>query len=233
VKAANYYYIMSHILLVEDEERMAQTLIKGLKKVGFGVTHINNGLSARVIDITDFDAVVLDWMLPGFSGIDLLRNWRSNKQMTPVLMLTAKGEVRDKVDGLNFGADDYMTKFFEWPELIARLNALIRRNTLEDFIVGTIQLDRHNEAFSENAALVNLTATEYKILKYFFDHPTRLISKTSLVRAVYDQASNPYSNVIERHIKSIRKKFTYDPITTNRGLGYRLNTSTPISPDSH
>ncbi len=224
---------MSHILIVEDEDRMAKTLEKGLKQAGFDTTIINNGLVARAINISEFDLVLLDWMLPGFSGIDLLRHWRSQHLLTPVMMLTAKGETNDKVTGLDFGADDYLPKFFEWPELIARINALLRRSLPEDFKVGEIELDRLNQRFLEKGEPVDLTATEYKILKYFFDHPSRMISRTSLIRAIYDQSANPYSNVIERHIKSIRQKFTYDPITTTRGLGYRLRTSKTISTDQN
>lgn len=221
---------MSHILVVEDEQRMAATLEKGLTKAGFTVTIVTNGLMARSLPITEFDLVLLDWILPGFSGIDLLRYWRSQRYQTPVLMLTAKGQIQDKVDGLDFGADDYMTKFFEWPELIARINALLRRASPEKTLkVGPIELDVANEQFLENGKSINLTVTEYKVLRYFFNHPGKLISRTSLIRAIYDIAENPYSNVIERHIKSIRKKCTYDPIQTVRGLGYRLATSAEVS----
>ena len=219
---------MSHILIVEDEERMAATLKKGIEQAGFDTTSLFNGLAARAIDISEYDLVVLDWMLPGISGLDLLQHWRLQKFTTPILMLTARDALNDKVTGLDFGADDYVSKFFEWPELIARIKVLLRRVQLEETNVGTISLDRINQIFMENGQSVNLTATEYNILKYFYNRPGRLITRTSLLRSVYEDAKDPFSNVIERHIKSIRQKFEYDPITTIRGLGYRLNTSSAI-----
>jgi DNA-binding response OmpR family regulator len=219
---------MSQILIVEDEERMAQSLEKGLNKMGYDTHVINNGLMARVQDIREYDLVILDWMLPGFSGLDLLRHWRSQKFATPIMMLTAKGQTMDKVAGLDFGADDYMSKFFEWPELLARVNALLRRNKQKEQI-GTIILDRENQVFLEDDKQVLLTAKEYLLLKYFFDHPSALITRPSLIRALYEDGEDPFSNVIERHIRGIRQKLNYDPIQTLRGLGYRLRTSDTIS----
>ena len=219
---------MSHILIIEDELGMSNSLVKGLSKAGFLTTVINNGLVARSVNINEFDLILLDWMLPGISGIELLNYWRSQHLQTPIIMLTAKNTVADKVNGLDFGADDYISKFFEWPELLARINALLRRITTQVIEVGGIKYDKVNQQFSENDRLIDLTATEHNILKYFFERPNRLITRTSLVRALYDQAHNPFSNVIERHIRSIRQKFSYDPIQTTRGLGYRLNTNQTI-----
>ncbi len=219
---------MSHILIVEDEQRMAATLQKGLKHAGFETTIISNGLAARALNITEFDLVLLDWMLPGIAGIDLLQHWRSQKYLTPILMLTARDALKDKVSGLDFGADDYLSKFFEWPELIARIKVLLRRNSTEQIQLGNIFFDRNNQVFLEDQQIVNLTSTEYNILKYFFDRPGRLITRTSLLRAIYQDSKDPFSNVIERHIKGIRQKLNYDPITTIRGLGYRLKSSTSV-----
>jgi DNA-binding response OmpR family regulator len=219
---------MPHILIVEDEQRMAETLQKGFQKAGYHTTIVATGFEARPINITEFDIVVLDWMLPGFSGLDLLKYWRSNQYPTPVLMLTARDQVRDKVDGFEFGADDYLSKFFEWPELLARVKSLLRRSISQDPKVGPIELDRSQEIFLENGRPVDLTATEYSILKYFFDRQGRLITRSSIQKAIYSQDKNPFSNVVERHIRSIRQKFTYDPITTIRGLGYRLHTSSSV-----
>jgi two-component system, OmpR family, response regulator len=212
---------MHSILLVEDEKAMAATLTKGLTTSGYVVTHVATGLEARHINITDYDLVLLDWMLPGFSGIELLRHWRSAKYTTPIIMLSAKFDLRDRVTGLEYGADDYISKIFEWPELIARINSNIRRTQKSQDTAGTIVFDRNNQQFIENDKPIKLTQMEYKVLSYFFDHPSTLITKTSIVRALYND-THPFSNVVERHIKSIRQKFIYDPITTLRGLGYRL-----------
>jgi two-component system copper resistance phosphate regulon response regulator CusR len=219
---------MSHILIIEDEERMAATLRKGLEKEDFKVSIISNGLAARVTNITNYDLVLLDWMLPGVSGIDLLHHWRKLKYSTPIIMLTARDGLTDTVTGLDFGADDYISKFFKWPELIARINSLLRRTRTEANLVKGIEFDRTNQIFLEDSIPVNLTATEFNILKYFFDHPNALITRTSLLLSVYQDSKETFSNVIERHIKSIRQKFNYDPISTIRGLGYRLRSSSSV-----
>ena len=216
---------MAHILLVEDEERMARTLEKGLKKAGHEVTIVTNGLSAKNSDLSQFDAVILDWNLPLMPGVDVLRHWRREENQIPVLMLTARGETMDKVTGLDWGADDYMSKFFEWEELLARLRVLLRRNQKQVEKAGNITFDRINGIFYENDQVIKLTATEHSILKYFFNNPKKIITKTTLIRAIYDHATNPYSNVIERHIKSIRKKTNYDPFETIKNMGYRLQSN--------
>jgi DNA-binding response OmpR family regulator len=143
-------------------------------------------------------------------------------------MLTARDGLADTVTGLDFGADDYISKFFKWPELIARINSLLRRARPEANLVKGIEFDRTNQIFLEDSIPVNLTATEYNILKYFFDHPNALITRTSLLLSVYQDSKETFSNVIERHIKSIRQKFNYDPISTIRGLGYRLRSSSSV-----
>jgi DNA-binding response OmpR family regulator len=218
---------MSHrLLIIEDEEKMAKTLEKGFTKAGYTITLINNGIDARIADITNYDAVILDWMLPGFSGLDVLHFWRMQKKMTPVLMLTAKEQVMDKVAGLNFGADDYMVKVFDWEELLARVRVLIRRNQETQMKVGNIVYDRVKNEFYENNQPIKLTKTEHRILAYFFDHPNRVLTKDVLKDALWGIDNEPQSNVIERHVKEIRKKCTYDPIQTLHDMGYRLRSDT-------
>jgi DNA-binding response OmpR family regulator len=215
---------MYQILVVEDEQKMAATLEKGLTNHGHKVDIITNGLDARIVDTTEYDIVILDWMLPQIEGIEVLKFWRSKKYQTPVLMLTARDTTKDKVLGLDIGADDYLSKYFEWDELLARINALVRRTSNSDLIdkIGTIEYNRNTKTFTENEIDIPLTSTETKILAYFFDHPHSIVTPTQLVRALYDHGDNPYSNVIARHIKSIRSKTQYDPIKTIRNLGYRL-----------
>lgn len=203
---------------------MAMTLEKGLTTHGHKVDIIINGIDARLADIREYDVVILDWMLPQIDGMEVLKYWRQKKYLTPVLMLTAREGVNDKVTGLDTGADDYLSKFFDWTELLARINALVRRNNHNEMInqVNSIEYDRTAKTFIKDGVDIPLTLTETAILAYFFDHPHSIISPTQLVRALYDHGDNPYSNVIARHIKSIRSKTNYDPIKTIRNLGYRL-----------
>lgn len=218
---------MKHILVIEDEHRMAMTLREGLEQAGFKVEIVSTGVLARLSDLTEYDAVILDWMLPGFSGIDILHYWRTEKKYkTPVLMLTAKNELQNRVAGLNTGADDYMSKFFEWPELVARIHALLRRNQVS-FTVGTVYFDDSSQQFYEKNQAVHLSPKEFQLLKYFFDHPTRLITRDHLISWLY-RDEEPDSNVLERHIHAIRHKFFYEIIHTVRGIGYRLNTTKSV-----
>jgi two-component system, OmpR family, response regulator len=215
---------MYSILIVEDEKKMAESLIKGLGKHEFKTTLVTNGVEARLQDIDDYDAVILDWMLPGFPGIEVLHFWRMQGKKTPILMLTAKDQVNDIVTGLDFGADDYMSKFFEWEELIARLNVLIRRGVENQTTVGPVKFDRVAKQFFEKTKPIALTKTEYKVLSYLFDHPTRIVTKDILIDSLWNIDSTPDSNVIERHIKEIRKKIKHDLIETIHGMGYRLRS---------
>jgi two-component system, OmpR family, response regulator len=219
---------MPTILIVEDEERMSKTLVKGLTNSGYNTTVIADGLSARLEDISQYDIVILDWMLPKFSGIDVLDYWRKEKKYkTPVLMFTAKSDTNSIVTGLDYGADDYMSKFFTWEELNARIRVLLKRSNNNDVLIDIpIEYDSLNNCFTEVGMIVNLTTTESKVLKYFFEHPKKLITRSQISNAIYTGDFDPNSNTIERHIKSIRSKFNYDPILTIRGSGYRLKLVT-------
>jgi two-component system response regulator PhoP len=218
------------LLLIEDEERMAQSLVKGLTKSGYEVVWLANGWEIDKQNLEEYSLAIVDWMLPGASGLDIIRKWRRNKVELPVLMLTAKGQTADKVLGLEFGADDYLTKFFEWDELVARVGALIRRSSKNKAVLqlGPIRLEKSKNQFYEDNKLVELTKTEYKILEYFFNFPDKVSSREQLFEAIYYKDYEANSNVLERHIKSIRKKFKYDPILTIYGHGYRLKTADPI-----
>ncbi len=222
-----------HILIVDDEPKIASTLQKGLNQAGMITSVISNGLIAKASNLEGVDLVILDWMLPEISGLDILNHWRKKKILTPVIMFTAKNQVKDRVLALETGADDYIAKFFEWEELLARIKSLLRRATTSNqelsqvIILGEVYpiiIDRAKGYLTFQDRVIDLTETEYKVIKYFFDNPNRIINKTSLIRSLWDQQTNPFSNVIERHIKSIRKKLPYDPITTHRGLGYRLKS---------
>lgn len=221
-----------HILIVDDEPKIASTLQKGLNRAGMITSVINNGLIAKASNLEGVDLVILDWMLPEISGLDVLNHWRRRKILTPIVMFTAKNQVKDRILALETGADDYIAKFFEWEELLARIKSLLRRTNRVSTELNQVNLDgfepiiieRSKGYLTYNQTIIDLTETEYKIIRYFFDNPNRIINKTSLIRALWENQANPFSNVIERHIKSIRKKLPYDPITTHRGLGYRLKS---------
>jgi two-component system, OmpR family, copper resistance phosphate regulon response regulator CusR len=212
---------MPSILLVEDDLDIAGLIKNYLENEKYQVTHFDSGLRARVSRVSDFDLVLLDWMLPDIMGIDILRYWQRQNFITPIIFLTAKSDLQSKVLGLDYGAVDYITKPFEWGELLARIRSKINNKNIAK--VGSIIFNRETECFSENNKAVNLTKKEYQILEYFFNNPHKLVSRSQLITHLYD--SDPFSNVIERHIKSIRSKFNYDPISTTRGLGYRLRLS--------
>jgi DNA-binding response OmpR family regulator len=218
---------MPTILIVEDDERMSSTLVKGLSNSGYNTKVISDGLSARLTDITEYDLVILDWMLPKFSGIDILDYWRKVKLFkTPVIMFTAKADTDSIVTGLDYGADDYMSKFFTWEELNARIRVLLRKNINDVLVNFPVKYDSSNHTFTEDGIIINLTTTEAKLLRYFFEHPTKLITRSQINNAIYDNNFDPNSNTIERHIKSIRSKLNYDPILTIRSSGYRLKLVT-------
>jgi DNA-binding response OmpR family regulator len=220
---------MYHILIVEDDEAMRKTLRRGLEKSEYKVTIIGDGLIARPYDLNNYDLVILDWMLPKVSGIELLTYWRKKGFKTPILMFSALENTYEKVQGLEAGADDYMGKFFEWSELKARITSLIRSKSNAYTKYYNIEL------FSD----IIFTLIEKKIFNYLLQHVNQIKSKTSIIKAVYVDAYNPFSNVIERHINSIRTKLElhnnnlkvnlkesinnkYATITTIRGSGYRL-----------
>jgi DNA-binding response OmpR family regulator len=211
---------MKNILLVEDEISIAQVLKDGLNKCGYTVMLIKQASQAKTVDISKFDLVVLDYILDTQNGIDLLKHWRSNGASTPVLMLTSKAD-----NSMVTGADDYVSKFLEWDDMCPRITALLNKNSNNQLCqVNAITFDRNNRMFMEHNKIINLTRSEYEILRYFFNNPKRIINKEELINFMYKGQNNPQSNVIERHIKSIRSKLEYNPFITLRSLGYRLRS---------
>ena len=176
------------------------------------------------------DLLVLDVMLPGSSGFDLLRSLRQSHPRLPVLMLTARGEAVDRILGLELGADDYLAKPFQTEELIARLRALIRRasgNASSELTVGEVRLDTRSGRVTLGGQPVKLTAQEYKLLSYLMHHKGKVVSRTELIEHIYDQDFDRDSNTIEVFVTRIRKKLGQDVISTIRGLGYSLEE--PVS----
>jgi DNA-binding response OmpR family regulator len=218
---------MLKILVIEDDIALSNTIVKGLTKKGYITSALYDGNSARVADWSEFDLVLLDWDIPGITGIDLIRFKRSIKWYGSCIMLSAKNQIFDKTDGLDFGADDYISKPFEWEELYSRINACVRRRYGFSLVeLDGIEWDKDKKVFYENSGLINLTETEYNILSIFFDYPSRIYSKYDIISKIYhDKEIYPDSNVIERHLSKLRKKFNYDPIQTIQNMGYRLRSN--------
>jgi DNA-binding response OmpR family regulator len=221
---------MLRALVIEDDINLSATINKGLVRIGYQVDCIYDGLEARLANWSQYDIIILDWNLPRLSGIDLLRIKRESKWFGVCIMLTAHSEILDKIAGLDFGADDYICKPFDWGEFYSRIRACIRRRygfgttTLEG-----LEWDRDKQVFYENNQPVNLTETEYHILTLFFSYPAKIYTKNDIIDKIYTQKDiYPDSNVIERHISKLRKKFLYDPIQTIQNFGYRLR-SNPVS----
>jgi two-component system OmpR family response regulator len=215
-----------HVLLVEDDKELASRLKRGLTQAGFMVERAVDGEDGLELGLRpQMDIIVLDLGLPGIPGLEVLREWRRRGVATPVLVLTARGTWVDKVDGLNEGADDYLTKPFHLPELIARLHALRRRSW------GQVSNVLRHEDLMINLATgevlrgdqpLDLTALEVRMLKYFMHRVRHVISQTELVEHLYATEDMRESNTIEVYISRLRRKIGSDRIKTLRGQGYRF-----------
>lgn len=218
------------ILLVEDERSAARMTAKGLREHGYAVDVVGDGVSAvQQAATVPYDVIVLDLALPIRSGIDVCRDLRSNGEMVPVLMLTARDAVEDRIVGLDAGADDYLTKPFHFGELLARIRALTRRPALpmlpERLVCGRLALNtRTQEAWVDSFA-IELTAREYALLEYLCRNVGVVISREEIAKHVWDDRYDPCSNVIDVYIQRLRRKLDRGPgsfIRTRRGVGYQL-----------
>lgn len=218
------------LLVVEDQSLLRQTLVQGLSKNGYVVDDAADGKAGLYYGSEfDYDAAIIDLGLPLLDGISLIRQIRAQGKTFPILILTARGDWQDKVEGLDAGADDYVVKPFRIEEILARLNALLRRaagfaKPLIEF--GPISLDISGKRVSLNGQAQDLTAYEYKLLEYLMLHPGQVISKTELTEHLYAQDYDRDSNVLEVFIRRLRQKLdpdeTLKPIETVRGQGYRF-----------
>ena len=215
------------ILVVEDEQALRDQLRDSLKAEGFVVDAAVDGEEGLYFGQEyEYDAAIVDLGLPKIDGIDLIARLRGDERRFPVLVLTARGHWQDKVEGLEAGADDYLTKPFQMEELLARLNALMRRAAgyaSPVIIEGELSVDTAKKEVRLADALVELTAYEYKVLEYLMLNPSRVVSKAELTDHLYDQDFDRDSNVIEVFVGRLRKKLNpVNPIRTVRGQGYRF-----------
>ena len=218
------------VLVVEDEVRLARALHKGLSAEGFAVDVTHDGLSGLESARTgDYDAIVLDVMLPRLSGYEVVRTLRREWNWVPVLMLSAKDGEYDQADGLDVGADDYLTKPFSYVVLVARLRALLRRGAPERPAVlaaGDLLLDPAARLVSRGAVPITLTAREFSLLEYLMRHAGEVVGRLDLLEHVWESYGASEANVVEVYIGYLRRKidtpFDRKAITTVRGVGYRL-----------
>jgi len=213
------------LLLVEDDEALVKGLLPRLRQAGYAVDVASNGREALFLGETeDYDLVVLDLGLPVVGGLEVLAGWRGRGLTFPVLILTARDSWMEKVQGLRAGADDYLTKPFHTEELLARLQALLRRShgRVEGQLrVNDILLDEeHQQVRLDSGETVSLTGTEFRLLRYFMMNPGKLLSKGRLTEHVYEQDFDRDSNLIEVYVRRLREKIGRERIETRRGQGY-------------
>ena len=214
------------VLIAEDEARIASFLEKGLRASGFSTTTVGDGRSASAMARDeDFDLMVLDLGLPGRDGLDVLAEIRSRGERLPVIVLTARDAVPDRVAGLERGADDYVTKPFSFEELLARVRARLRdQGSSEPMVLvsGDLELDLRTRRAKAAGREIELTAREFGLTETFLRHPGQVLSREQLLSHVWGYDFDPGSNVVEVYVRYLRKKLGAGRIETVRGMGYRL-----------
>lgn len=225
------------ILIIEDQSKVAESLRHGLETERFDVTVAVTGEDGFFLVSSEvFDLVILDLMLPGRDGLEILRTLRQRGQATPVIILSARDTVEDRIRGLNLGADDYLVKPFAFEELLARIRALLRRGRAQDvlrFAVADLELDRVTRRVTRGDQTIDLTAREYELLDYLLLHQGRVVSREMLARDVWHEVARatPLDNVIDVHIARLRRKIDNGHerplIHTLRGVGFVLQEQAP------
>lgn len=224
------------VLLVEDEPDAAQILAKGLREQAYAVDVAADGDAAiEQAGTTEYDAIVLDVMLPGTNGFDVCRTLRGAGCGTPILIVTARDAVEARIEGLDAGADDYLLKPFDFGELLARLRAVIRRGRQpllpERLQVGSVVLNTRSRSVTANGNHVPLTAKEYALLEYFARHHGVVVSRGDIAEHVWDEHYDPFSNVVDVYVQRLRRKLEQAGaaplIRTRRGEGYQLVVDAP------
>jgi two-component system OmpR family response regulator len=218
------------VLIVEDEAKMAGLIRRGLEREGMAVDTAGEGEEALWrAEAVDYDAIVLDLMLPGIDGLEVCRRLRESGVWSPILMLTARDAVRDRVAGLDRGADDYLTKPFSYAELLARLRAIVRRGRPErptELRVGDLRLDPATRQAWRGEDEIALSAKEFALLETFMRRPGEILSRFQLIEHAWDYEYENRSNIVDSYVRFLREKidrpFGVESIETVRGVGYRL-----------
>lgn len=218
------------ILVVEDEKAIADFISRGLEAEGYAVTWVADGIEGEALARTGrFDLILLDVMLPGKDGLEVLSSLRKEDGATPVILLTARGEVADRVAGLDSGANDYVTKPFAFEELVARVRAHLRspvQGSATELKVGDIELDLLRRRVTRGEREVMLSAREFDLLAYLMRHPGQVLSREQLLSGVWGYDYDPGTNIVGVYIAYLRRKLAIhgkpDPIETLRSVGYRL-----------
>jgi two-component system OmpR family response regulator len=219
------------LLVVEDDPTIASFVVKGLQEAGFAVDHAEDGTAGRAFALTEpYDAAVVDVMLPGLDGLSLIEELRGRKVKTPVLILSAKRSVDDRVRGLQAGGDDYLVKPFAFSELLARVQALIRRSTGETqpthLVVGDLTLDLVTRSVERTGEPIDLRPREFALLEYLMRNAGRVVSKTMIMEHVWNYSFDPRTNVVDVLVFRLREKIDrdFEPklLQTVRGIGYVL-----------
>jgi two-component system, OmpR family, response regulator len=222
------------ILVVEDDRTIAMFLVKGLQEAGYAVDHAADGdLGLRLAISEPYDAAIVDLMLPGLDGLALIERLRRQKILTPVLILSARRSVDDRVKGLQAGGDDYLTKPFAFAELLARVQALIRRATKTaeptSLVVGDLVLDLVSRGVERAGRRLDLRPREFALLEYLMRNPGRVVSKTMILAHVWDYHFDPRTNVVDvllfRLREQIDREFDVKMLHTVRGVGYVLKVA--------
>jgi DNA-binding response OmpR family regulator len=237
--------VSSSILLVEDDSALSFLIGDRLHQEGYSVSAVPDGEQAlEVLQLDDFDAVLLDVMLPGRSGFDVCRELRSLSITLPILMLTARGEVTDRVTGLKLGADDYLAKPFEIAELLARLEALLRRSRMpprhsrpNSFQFADVSVDFVRQRVRRGNARVELSNKEFQLLRHLVQNEGRVVSRDELLTRVWGYQALPYTRTVDFHMAQLRKKLENDPqrpvhFQTVRGAGYCFTEGEITEPES-
>lgn len=223
---------MTHVLIVEDESRIAAFLTKGLNANGFTTAVANNSEDAVAIALDGkIDLMLLDLGIPGQDGLNLLTDLRGQGFSAPIIILTARDNIQDKVNGFELGADDYMTKPFRFEELLVRIRARLRNvvnptNGQSDSVltVGQVILNLRTRRLQANGQTMDLSAREFTLVETFLRHPNQVMSREQLLDKVWGYDYSPGSNVVDVYVGYLRKKLGTDVIETVRGMGYRLRS---------
>ncbi len=215
------------ILVIEDEHKIANSIKRGLEQETYAVDVTYDGNEGYDLAASeDYDVIILDLMLPGLNGTEICKKLRTDGNHTPILILTAKGEVSDRVDGLNAGADDYLVKPFAFEELLARIRALSRRpkSSVGSAIkVGDLVLDTLAFEVKRASKVINLSGKEFALLEYLMRHPGRVLNKEQIIAHVWNYDADVLPNTVEVYIGYLRNKIGKDLIKTIRGFGYKIS----------